>query len=504
MPFALGYPVSKSRPKEGPMQKSTQLIILGLILVGGAQAQSKGVSLKKVRTIFSKADANQDGLLNRAEATAVGIPQRDMVRVDADKSGDLSGEEFVFYYSQLLTRAGRAPAKDLELEAKRITDARRAAKAKAQERIDQARADKQAKDQGRADQARTDSKAKDQARIDQARADKQAKDQGRADQARTDSKAKDQARIDQARADKQAKDQGRADQARTDSKAKDQARIDQARADKQAKDQGRADQARTDSKAKDQARIDQARADKQAKDQGRADQARTDSKAKDQARIDQARADKQAKDQGRADQARTDSKAKDQARIDQARADKQAKDQGRKDAQSSTPSPETQIQGAIKSLRAAVQGGRVSADGAKNVLALLTNKGVPTSVEDLRLLHQSATTRVTALAKAGKLTPGEARELHKALTRRMQQAAAKHAAAGQNPAAKPPARPKPGGDSPARKAKPADGKKAQGRVKDAPRPEPVVKPADGNIRRKGEGQEAGFAPLGQGRSRRKP
>ena len=393
MPFALGYPVSKSRPKEGPMQKSTQLIILGLILVGGAQAQSKGVSLKKVRTIFSKADANQDGLLNRAEATAVGIPQRDMVRVDADKSGDLSGEEFVFYYSQLLTRAGRAPAKDLEVEAKRITDARRAAKAKAQERIDQARADKQ---------------------------------------------------------------------------------------------------------AKDQERIDQARADKQAKNQGRADQARTDSKAKDQARIDQARADKQAKDQGRADQARTDSKAKDQARIDQARADKQAKDQGRKDAQSSTPSPETQIQGAIKSLRAAVQGGRVSADGAKNVLALLTNKGVPTSVEDLRLLHQSATTRVTALAKAGKLTPGEARELHKALTRRMQQAAAKHAAAGQNPAAKPPARPKPGGDSPARKAKPADGKKAQGRVKDAPRPEPVVKPADGNIRRKARAKKPASRPSDKG------
>ena len=378
MPFALGYPVSKSRPKEGPMQKFNQLIILGLILVGGAQAQSKGVSLKKVRTIFSKADANQDGLLNRAEATAVGIPQRDMVRVDADKSGDLSGEEFVFYYSQLLTRAGRAPAKDLEVEAKRITDARRAAKKKAQERVDQARADKKAKDQGRADEARTDSKAKDQERIDQARADKKAKDQGRADEARTDSKAKDQ------------------------------------------------------------------------------------------------------------------------ARIDQARADKKAKDQGRKDAQKPTPSPETEIQGAIKSLRAAIQVGRVSADGAKNVLALLTNKGVPTNVEDLRLLHQSATTRVTALAKAGKLTPGEARELHKALTRRMQQAAAKHAPAGQNPAAKPPARRKAGGDSPARKAKPADGKKAEGRVKDAPRPEPVVKPADGNTRRKARAKKPASRPSDKG------
>ena len=390
------------------MQKSTQLIILGLILVGGAQAQSKGVSLKKVRTIFSKADANQDGLLNRAEATAVGIPQRDMVRVDADKSGDLSGEEFVFYYSQLLTRAGRAPAKDLEVEAKRITDARRAAKKKAQERVDQARADKKAKDQGRADEARTDSKAKDQERIDQARADKKAKDQGRADEARTDSKAKDQERIDQARADKKAKDQGRADEARTDSKAKDQ------------------------------------------------------------------------------------------ARIDQARADKKAKDQGRKDAQKPTTSPETEIQGAIKSLRAAVQVGRVSADGAKNVLALLTNKGVPTNVEDLRLLHQSATTRVTALAKAGKLTSGEARELHKALTRRMQQAAAKHAPAGQDPAAKPPARRKPGGDSPARKAKPADGKKAEGGVKDAPRPEPVVKPADGNTRRKARAKKPASRPSDKG------
>ena len=142
--------------------------------------------------------------------------------------------------------------------------------------------------------------------------------------------------------------------------------------------------------------------------------------------------------------------------------------------------------------------GRVSADGAKNVLALLTNKGVPTNVEDLRLLHQSATTRVTALAKAGKLTSGEARELHKALTRRMQQAAAKHAPAGQDPVAKPPARRKPGGDSPARKAKPADGKKAEGRVKDAPRPEPVVKPADGNTRRKARAKKPASRPSDKG------
>ena len=123
------------------MQKSTHLIILGLFLVGGASAQASGVTLGKVRATFSKADTNGDALLSRAEAAAAGIPSRDMQRMDADKSGSLSGEEFIVYYSQLLSRAGRTSAKDLEAEVKRINAARRAAQQKKdQERKDKARA----------------------------------------------------------------------------------------------------------------------------------------------------------------------------------------------------------------------------------------------------------------------------------------------------------------------------------------------------------------------------
>ncbi|MAE46972.1 MAG: hypothetical protein CMJ86_08790 [Planctomycetes bacterium] len=392
------------------MQKSTHLIILGLFLVGGASAQATGVTLGKVRATFSKADTNGDALLSRAEAAAAGIPSRDMQRMDADKSGSLSGEEFIVYYSQLLSRAGRSSAKDLEAEVKRINAARRAAQ--------------------------------------------QKKDQDRKDKARADKKANDQARIDQARADK---------------KASDQARIDQARADKEANDQARIDQARADKKASDQARIDQARADK---------------KADDQARIDQARADK---------------KASDQARIDAVRAKKEAKDQTGNDAGKGTPepvqAPMSDSDRAAKLLRAAVASGRVTKAAAKDVFDLLTNTTLPTKVEELRRLHQVATARVSALAKSGSLSPTEARELHKALTRRMQQAGVKPSPPVQTPSAKPPVRRKPGGNGPAPQAR---------RKPNTPASKPPVgdgrKPADGSSRKKAPAKKPAVRPSEKGGS----
>jgi hypothetical protein len=424
------------------MQKSTHLIILGLFLVGGVSAQSTGVTLEKVRATFRKADTNGDALLSRAEAAAAGIPSRDMLRMDADKSGSLSGEEFIVYYSQLLSRAGRNSAKDLEAEVKRINAARRAAQQK--------------KDQDRRDKARADKKAKDQARIDQARADKKASDQARIDQARADEKDNDQARIDQARADK---------------KASDQARIDQARADKKANDQARIDQARADEKANDQARIDQARADE---------------KGKDQARIDQARADK---------------KASDQARIDAARAKKKVKDETSKDEGKGTPEPvqvpKADSDRAAKLLRAAVASGRVTKEGAKDVFNLLTNKTLPTKVEELRRLHQVATARVSALAKSGSLSPTEARELHKALTRRMQQAGVKPTPPVQTPSVKPPVRREPGGNGPAPQAKPGDVQRGR-RKPNTPASKPPVgdgrKSTDGSSRKKAPAKEPAVRP----------
>ncbi len=368
------------------MQKSTHLIILGLFLVGGASAQSTGVTLGKVRATFSKADTNGDALLSRAEAAAAGIPSRDMQRMDADKSGSLSGEEFIVYYSQLLSRAGRTSAKDLEAEVKRINAARRAAQ--------------------------------------------------------------------------------------------------------QKKDQERKDKARADKKAKDQARIDQARADKKASDQARIDQARADEKANDQARIDQARADK---------------KASDQARIDAARAKKKVKDETSKDEGKGTPepvqAPEADSDRAAKLLRAAVASGRVTKDGAKDVFDLLTNTTLPTKVEELRRLHQVATARVSALAKSGSLSPTEARELYKALTRRMQQAGVKPTPPVQTPSAKPPVRREPGGNGPAPQVKPGDVQRAR-RKPNTPASKPPVgdgrKPADGSSRKKAPAKKPAVRPSEKG------
>ena len=377
------------------MQKSTHLIILGLFLVGGASAQATGVTLGKVRATFSKADTNGDALLSRAEAAAAGIPSRDMQRMDADKSGSLSGEEFIVYYSQLLSRAGRSSAKDLEAEVKRINAARRAAQ--------------------------------------------------------------------------QKKDQDRKDKARADKKASDQARADQARADKKASDQARADQARADKKASDQARIDQARADKKANDQARIDQAREDKKASDQARIDAVRAKKKAKDET-------------------------GNDEG-KGAPEPVQAPKSDSDRAAKLLRAAVASGRVTKAAAKDVFDLLTNTTLPTKVEELRRLHQVATARVSALAKSGSLSPTEARELHKALTRRMQQAGVKPSPPVQTPSAKPPVRRKPGGNGPAPQAR---------RKPNTPASKPPVgdgrKPADGSSRKKAPAKKPAVRPSEKGGS----
>ncbi|MDA0948292.1 MAG: hypothetical protein O2799_07215, partial [Planctomycetota bacterium] len=109
------------------MKHSLQTLSLGLLLAAVASAQGGEVGLARVRATFQKADASGDGKLDAKEATKAGIPAGDVRRLDHDKDGSLSGDEFLLYYRQLLSRAGRKAAKDLEDEAARILSARKQA-----------------------------------------------------------------------------------------------------------------------------------------------------------------------------------------------------------------------------------------------------------------------------------------------------------------------------------------------------------------------------------------
>ncbi len=140
-------------------------------------------------------------------------------------------------------------------------------------------------------------------------------------------------------------------------------------------------------------------------------------------------------------------------------------------------------------------------DGAKDVFDLLTNTTLPTKVEELRRLHQVATARVSALAKSGSLSPTEARELYKALTRRMQQAGVKPTPPVQTPSAKPPVRREPGGNGPAPQVKPGDVQRAR-RKPNTPASKPPVgdgrKPADGSSRKKAPAKKPAVRPSEKG------
>jgi uncharacterized protein YlaN (UPF0358 family) len=109
------------------MKRPLQTLSLGLLLAAAASAQGGEVGLARVRATFQKADASGDGKLDAKEATKAGIPAGDVRRLDHDKDGSLSGDEFLLYYRQLLSRAGRKAAKDLEDEAARILAARKQA-----------------------------------------------------------------------------------------------------------------------------------------------------------------------------------------------------------------------------------------------------------------------------------------------------------------------------------------------------------------------------------------
>lgn len=116
------------------MLRPLHTVSLGLLLAAAASAQGGEVGLSRVRATFQKADASGDGKLDAQEATKAGIPAADVRRLDHDKDGSLSGDEFLLYYRQLLSRAGRKAAKDLEDEAARILAARKQATDRARRR----------------------------------------------------------------------------------------------------------------------------------------------------------------------------------------------------------------------------------------------------------------------------------------------------------------------------------------------------------------------------------
>lgn len=120
---------------------SAPLLLSLLVLAPAASASPQGgaVGLSRARTTFQRADTSKDGKLDTAEAARAGIPSGDLRKLDHDQDGSLSGDEFIVYYRQLLSRAGRKAAKDLEDEAARILAARKQAQDKRRERAQDAR-----------------------------------------------------------------------------------------------------------------------------------------------------------------------------------------------------------------------------------------------------------------------------------------------------------------------------------------------------------------------------
>ena len=83
---------------------------------------------------FAAADRNLDGVLDAREIAQVSIPPSAAKTSDHDQDGNLSKDEFLMYYRQLMVNAGQAPGAELNTAARRIESWRRAEEARAAER----------------------------------------------------------------------------------------------------------------------------------------------------------------------------------------------------------------------------------------------------------------------------------------------------------------------------------------------------------------------------------
>ena len=112
------------------LQRSLSVAVGAFLFVGVSSAQSPQVddpaSLEAARMALATTDFDMDGLISKEEAKAAGVPEREFVERDKDKSGSWTGEEFLLYYHGLLKNSGKQPDEAFEDEVTRIEAVRRA------------------------------------------------------------------------------------------------------------------------------------------------------------------------------------------------------------------------------------------------------------------------------------------------------------------------------------------------------------------------------------------
>lgn len=370
------------------MKSPLQTLSLGLLLTAAASAQGGAVDLARVRATFQKADASQDGKLDSKEAIKAGIPAADVRRLDHDKDGALSGDEFLLYYRQLLSRAGRKAAKDLEDEAARILAAR-----------------KQATDRARRDAARQG----------------QGEGSGPAPQAGPTEKPTQQPA--QRPTQQPAGGEGSEPAMSSDlARAADLVR--------RAVRTGRV-QASEGAEVLDLLQAKGAQDATSLREQHRRARARIQAMARSGA---------VSADQGR-QLMNAIGRRLQQAGVQPAPEVAGPTDQPQ-EAQSEQAQPQTELQRAAALVRTAVRSGRIQASEGAEVLELLESKGAQ-DADSLRTQHRKARARIQAMANAGVVTPEQGRQLMNAIGRRLQQAGLKPAPEedGAKPAQEPGAEP---------------------------------------------------------------
>ena len=139
-----------------PMTVNSALMVV--FIMGGAEAQSPSggdpSTLQAARMVMATTDSDMDGLISKKEADVAGVPEREFVARDKDKSGSWSGEEFLLYYHGLLKNSGKKPDKAFDDEVTRIEAVRRAQEEevkRAQERLRRLKAREEAAAKAAAD-----------------------------------------------------------------------------------------------------------------------------------------------------------------------------------------------------------------------------------------------------------------------------------------------------------------------------------------------------------------
>lgn len=81
--------------------------------LAAGQARTKPTSLQRARDTFRAADRDSSKGLGFQELQIAGLSRKEFDRYDEGRDGQWTQDEFLLYYSQLLSRSGREPAQDL-------------------------------------------------------------------------------------------------------------------------------------------------------------------------------------------------------------------------------------------------------------------------------------------------------------------------------------------------------------------------------------------------------